>query len=101
MVPIAMVESTVPAASGSGGDPLCRVVHVALAIYLLPVVAIVCLIGGASIVIGSASRVVARLASVGPGVGSPAHSAFAGPSRLGLSPRSRGVRQRARVRLHR
>jgi hypothetical protein len=41
-------------------DPLRHVIHIALAIYLMPVVAIVCAIGGASIVIDKATQLAGR-----------------------------------------
>ena len=43
-------------------DPARRFVHVALALYLTPVILVVCLIGGASIMFGKATRVAERLA---------------------------------------
>jgi hypothetical protein len=59
MVPIAPEESDGP--ERGGADPLRHAVQVALAIYLLPVIAIVCAIGGASIVLDRASRLATRL----------------------------------------
>ena len=46
-----------------GADPVRRLVHVALALYLTPVIAVVCLIGGVSILVGKATRVAERLAT--------------------------------------
>ena len=43
-------------------DPSRRFVHVALALYLTPVILVVCLIGGVSILFGKATRAVERLA---------------------------------------
>ena len=63
MAPIATEEST--GIDAGGRDPFRRAAHVALAIYLLPVFAIVYAIGGASIVINRASRLASRLATDG------------------------------------
>jgi hypothetical protein len=49
----------------SGRDPLRRVVQVTLAIYLMPVVAVVCAIGGASIVLSHAANLASRLVTGG------------------------------------
>ncbi len=38
-------------------DPIRLAVHVSLAIYLMPVVAIVCMIGGVSILAGGAAKI--------------------------------------------
>jgi hypothetical protein len=61
MVRIPSQESAGPESTGADpGDPLRRAVHVALAIYLMPVVVIVCAIGGISIVFDRASKLAAR-----------------------------------------
>jgi hypothetical protein len=66
MTPIAIdparVEKTTNFGTASAGRPdrLRQVVHVALALYLTPVVAIVCVIGGISIVVGKATRAAER-----------------------------------------
>jgi hypothetical protein len=43
-------------------DPIRRLVHVALVLYLTPVILVVCLIGGVSIMFGKASKIAERLA---------------------------------------
>lgn len=53
-------------ATGTGTvepDPLRRLVQVALVIYLMPVIAVVLAIGGASILVGGATRVARKFAS--------------------------------------
>ena len=66
-----------------GADPVRRLVHVALALYLTPVIAVVCLIGGVSILVGKATRVAERLAT--------------GPGDEGLGSSFRDDRERTRV----
>ena len=43
-------------------DPIRRLVHVALVLYLTPVILVVCLIGGVSIMFGKAGKFAERLA---------------------------------------
>ena len=98
MVPIVPEEWAGPADAGCAPvDPLRRAVHVALAIYLMPVVAIVCAIGGASIVLDRASRLAARLATEGRrGVGPGPHP-LARPGEAGRTPSVSSGRRRTRV----
>lgn len=98
MVPIVSEESTRgDVAEGDPADPLCRVVHVALALYLLPVVAVVCAIGGASIVLNKAAGLVSRLAgNVPPGVG-PGHPPIARPGEARWHPSASRDRRRIRA----
>ena len=62
-------------------DPLQRAVQISLAIYLMPVIAIVCAIGGASIALGAAGKLATRLTAVGHRPAWPRPHAFAGPGR--------------------
>jgi hypothetical protein len=94
MVRNPLQESAGPERAGADpADPLRRVVHVALAIYLMPVVAIVCAIGGASILIDRASQLANRIAVEGrrgvkPGPPPVAESR----SRLSISQERRRIR---------
>jgi hypothetical protein len=95
MVPSASEESTGHARVGY--DPLRHAVHVALAVYLMPVVAIVCAIGGASIVFDRASRLAARLAVEGRrGVGH-AHLPIARSGQVRWAPATAPIRRRTRM----
>jgi hypothetical protein len=73
MAPIAPEESATATIERGAANPLGRVVQVALAIYLMPVIAIVCAIGGASIAIGEASRFASRLRFEGGRAARPGH----------------------------
>jgi hypothetical protein len=82
MTSIATKEPTGDSARGvEPRDPLRQIIHAALAIYLLPVVAIVCAIGGASIVFDKATRLAGRL-RIKPGL-----DFKPGPSQSGRSGR--------------
>jgi len=50
-----------PVATGQSTDPVRLVVHAALALYLSPVILVVCLIGGTSVLAGAAARVARKL----------------------------------------
>ena len=95
MAPIASEES--PGSEGDGGDPLRRAVHIALAIYLMPVFAIVCAIGGVSIVIERASRLASRLAAVGRRGPGPRPLSVARSDETGWRPSTYQERRRTRV----
>jgi hypothetical protein len=71
MVTIAPEESGGP--EREAADPLRHAVQVALAIYLMPVIAIVCAIAGASIVLDRASRLATRFGFEGRHAMNPAH----------------------------
>ncbi len=74
MVPIAPEKSAGPEREGDDpADRLRHVVQVALAIYLMPVIALVCAIGGASIVFDRAGRLATRLGFEGHRVIKPGH----------------------------
>ena len=90
MVRIPLQESAGPEPTGTDPtDPLRRAVHVALAIYLMPVVVIVCAIGGISIVFDQASKLAARFANETRRGVKPSHLPVAGSgSRLSV-PRDR------------
>ena len=78
-------------------DPVRRLVHVALALYLTPVILVVCLIGGVSIVVEKAARTAERLA-FGPhhrGKGRQIVAARSGIEKAG--PRFRGDREGTRT----
>jgi hypothetical protein len=61
MVPIELEESAGPDPSEAvSADPLRRIVQVALAIYLMPVILIVCAIGGTSIAFDRTAKLAAR-----------------------------------------
>ncbi len=47
-------------------DSLQRVVQIALAVYLMPVIAVVCAIGGASLLFDQATRVAGRFHAKNP-----------------------------------
>jgi hypothetical protein len=98
MVPIASEESTKDeGASPSPPDPLRRVIHVALAIYLTPVIAIVCAIGGVSILFNKASLLARRFA-IGPDRRpQPKRFAALRPEQGGVKPPLSGDHRRARV----
>jgi hypothetical protein len=96
MDPIAWAEGNGPdRTSPASVDPLQRVVQVSLAIYLMPVVVVVCAIGGASIVLGAAGRLAARLTSHGHRPDWPRPHAFGRPDRA--STRRTAERRRVRV----
>jgi len=78
-------------------DPARRLVHVALALYLTPVIVIVCLIGGASIVFGKATRVAERLAFRPPRRDKDGHRLAARSGGEEIGRRSRDDRERTRV----
>ena len=94
MVRIPLQESDGPEpAEADPTDPLRRVVHVALAIYLMPVVVIVCAIGGVSIVFDRASKLAARLAVEARRGVKPGHLPVAGSgSKLSISGDRRRIR---------
>ena len=95
MVLIASEESAVPDRERiEAVDPLHHAVHVTLAIYLMPVIAIVCAIGCASILFDRASRLATRLGSEWSGDVKP--SRLPGP-RLGFRPIIARERRRTRV----
>jgi len=61
MVPIADGQATDPGMTPSVRvDPVRVGVHAMLAIYLMPVISIVCLIGATSILVSGAARMVGR-----------------------------------------
>jgi hypothetical protein len=96
MDPIAWVPGDGPDRPGHGSvDPLQRVVQVSLAIYLMPVVAIVCAIGGVSIALGAVGRLAGKLTAGGH------RPAWPGPHSVGTSGRTKtpqtGERRRVRV----
>jgi hypothetical protein len=70
-------------------EPLGRAVQVALAIYLLPVVAVVCAIGGAAIAADHAGRLVARVAGRGRRPAWPRPHTLTGPVSAGRPHRVR------------
>jgi hypothetical protein len=86
---MASIASEEPTGDSTRGveprDRLRHFIHVALAIYLMPVVVIVCAIGGASIVFDQAARLAGRL-TIKPG-----RDRKPGPSRAGRS-RGNGAR---------
>jgi hypothetical protein len=87
-------ESAGPEQAGDDpADPLRRVVHIALAIYLMPVVAIVCAIGGASILFDRATKLAARIAVEGRRDLKPGHLPVVGSrSRPSISRDRRRIR---------
>jgi hypothetical protein len=90
MVPIALEDSAGPERTAiDGGDPLGHAVRVALTIYLMPVIAIVCVLGGASILIGRASRLVSRFDPERVRVAKPPHLAITQPMHARESRRTR------------
>jgi hypothetical protein len=98
MIPIASEESAgLEGAGHDPVDPLRRVVHVALAIYLMPVVAIVCAIGGVAIVIDQATRLATRLAGEGHRSVKPGHPSVARSVKAGWRPAISRDRRRTRV----
>jgi hypothetical protein len=78
-------------------DPLRRAVHVALALYLTPVVALVCLIGGVSILFGRANKVAERLAFRPPRRDGDGPLPAARPGGQETGPRLRDDRGRTRI----
>ncbi len=93
MIPIALEDSAgSDRAEVLGGDRLGHAVRVALAIYLMPVVAIVCVIGGASILVTRASRLVSRIGEDRVRLPQPSHLSIARPLH---------VRERRRTRVTR
>jgi hypothetical protein len=98
MIPIASEESAgLDEAGHEPVDPLRRVVHVALAIYLMPVVAIVCAIGGVAIVIDQATRLAARCAGEGRRSAKPEPLPVARTGEAGWRPAISRNRRRTRV----
>jgi hypothetical protein len=98
MIPIASEESAgLDEAGHDPVDPLRRVVHVALAIYLMPVVAIVCAIGGVAIVIDQATRLAARCSVEGRRSVKPGHLPIARTGEAGWRPAISRNRRRTRV----
>lgn len=96
MVPIASEESTGTEGGGADrADPLRHAVHIALAIYLMPVVAIVCAIGGISIVVDKTTKLAASLATGGHRGVKPGHLSVV---RSGSRPTIPTDRRRIRVR---
>jgi hypothetical protein len=78
-------------------DPLRRVVHVALALYLTPVVALVCLIGGVSILFGKANKIAERLVFRPPQRDEDGPLPVARPGGQETGPRFRDDRGRTRI----
>jgi hypothetical protein len=76
-------------------DPLQRIVQVSLAIYLMPVVAIVCAIGGASIALSAVGKLATRLTAQGHRPSWPGPHATA--STAGSKARQASGRRRVRV----
>ncbi len=66
------------------GDPLRRTIHVALAIYLTPVVMIVCAIGGVSILFDKLNQATGRHAKPAGRSVNPGHFSVARSSRIGV-----------------
>ena len=80
-----------------GSDPVLRLVRIALALYLSPVVLVVCLIGGASIVLSKAVRAAERLASWPTHRVRYGHLLLTRPGDAWPGPRFRGDRERTHV----
>jgi hypothetical protein len=93
MDPIAWVQGD--GLHRAGRDPLQRVVQVSLAIYLMPVVAVVCVIGGASLALGAMGKIATKLTADGHRPVWPRPHAFASPT----SARARRTAERRRVRV--
>ena len=81
----------------AGAAPVLRLVQVALALYLSPVVFVVCLIGGASIVLSKASRAVERLSTWPTHRDKYGHLLLTRPGDDRPGPRFRGDRERTHV----
>jgi hypothetical protein len=90
-------EPEVDAGRGVEPDPVRRVVHVALALYLTPVILVVCLIGGVSIMFGKASRIAERLAFRPCHRDKDGHLLVARADGKGIGPRFRDDRERTRI----
>ncbi len=94
MDPIAWVQGDGSDRSGhASGDALQRVVQVSLAIYLMPVVAVVCAIGGVSIALG---KLATRLTTDRHQPAWPRPHAF---GRSGARAKTSGTTERRRVRV--
>ena len=88
--PLLSGQKSVPGAVRPGQiDPVRFAVHASLALYLMPVIAIVCLIGGTSILAGKVARLAAR-----SGLGSP-HRERDGLAKREAKPRLIGERGRS------
>jgi hypothetical protein len=84
-----------PVATGRSNDPVRLMVHAALALYLSPVILVVCLIGGTSVLAGGAAKIARKFVDrpgrdpVRPGrAGAPRN----GPRPIGRRERSHSAR---------
>jgi hypothetical protein len=90
-------EPGVDAGRTGEADPFRRVVHVALALYLTPVILVVCLIGGVSIMFGKASKIAERLAFRPSQRDKDGHLLIARTDGREIGPRFRDDRERTRI----